>query len=163
METTAKKYEIRATSTNSDFESVQVRNAEDAATFAKQFYFDDIAIYESAFIMLLNRAHKVMGWAKISQGGTASTVLDKKIICKYAIDTLAEAVILIHNHPSDQHGRQQHDDGNKKRPRYFRRPIARPYHFDAVRGLFQLSGQLHDIARPHSMDLPGSEPPAGSK
>lgn len=101
METTAKKYEIRATATNSDFESVQVRNAEDAATFAKQFYFDDIAIYESAFIMLLNRAHKVMGWAKISQGGTASTVLDKKIICKYAIDTLAEAVILIHNHPSD--------------------------------------------------------------
>ena len=61
---------------------------------------DDINIYESFFIMLLNRANKVIGWAKISQGGVCNTIVDKKIICKYAIDTLANGVILVHNHPS---------------------------------------------------------------
>ncbi|MBR6641010.1 MAG: JAB domain-containing protein, partial [Clostridia bacterium] len=66
----------------------------------RNFYFDDINIYESFFIILLNRANKVIGWAKISQGGVCNTIVDKKIICKYAIDTLANGVILVHNHPS---------------------------------------------------------------
>ena len=50
--------------------------------------------------MLLDRKNNVTGWAKISQGGVAGTVVDLKIIMKYAIECLASNVIFVHNHPS---------------------------------------------------------------
>jgi DNA repair protein RadC len=48
----------------------------------------------------LNRANETIGYAKISQGGITGTYVDKKIIAKYIIDSLASGVILAHNHPS---------------------------------------------------------------
>ncbi len=56
--------------------------------------------YEEFWILLLNRANKVMSIQKISQGGVAGTVMDSKIIMKAAIDSLASSIILCHNHPS---------------------------------------------------------------
>lgn len=41
-----------------------------------------------------------MGYAKISQGGLSNTIIDIRLIAKYAIDVLAASVILVHNHPS---------------------------------------------------------------
>lgn len=52
------------------------------------------------FILLLNRANNTIGYAKISQGGVAGTVVDPKIIAKYAVEALASGVIICHNHPS---------------------------------------------------------------
>lgn len=83
-----------------EFKSVTINGATDAYNVIKEFYSDDIGIYESFFILLLNRANKTIGWAKISQGGVCGTVVDIKIICKYVVDSLASAVILAHNHPS---------------------------------------------------------------
>ena len=57
-------------------------------------------IYESVFILLLNRHNNTIGYAKISQGGVTGTVIDVKIIAKYIIDSLASGLILAHNHPS---------------------------------------------------------------
>lgn len=74
-------------------------SSEKAARFARQFYGEDIDIYESFFIILLASSGKVLGWAKISQGGTAMTVVDSKLVAKFAIDSLARAVICVHNHP----------------------------------------------------------------
>lgn len=85
---------------NSEFLRVQIKNSETSANYLKQFYFDDIEIFESFFILLLNRNNETIGYAKISQGGVAGTVIDTKIILKYVIDTLASAVVLCHNHPS---------------------------------------------------------------
>ena len=84
----------------SDFQKVKINTAEDAANFIRQFYQDDITIYESFFILLLNRSGKTIAYAKISQGGTCGTVVDTKIIAKYCIDSLAIGIILCHNHPS---------------------------------------------------------------
>lgn len=84
----------------SDFEQVSILSSADGAVYARKFYADDLSIYESSFIMLLNRCYRVIGWVKIGQGGVASTVVDVKLICKYAIDSLASGVILVHNHPS---------------------------------------------------------------
>ena len=84
----------------SDINKSKILSAKDAHEYVKQFYFDDINIYESFFIMMLNRANNVIGYAKISQGGTAGTVIDIKLIAKYAVDSLADSLILIHNHPS---------------------------------------------------------------
>lgn len=93
------RFELKAN--KSEFESVQITNSKQAAEFIRQFYGDDISIYESFFILLLNRTNKTIGYAKISQGGTAGTVVDFKIIAKYAIDSLASSIILAHNHPSN--------------------------------------------------------------
>jgi DNA repair protein RadC len=85
---------------DTDFEKIKVTNSKDCADYIKQFYSDDIEIYESCFILLLNRANYTIGYAKISQGGVAGTIVDVKIIAKYVIDSLACAVILAHNHPT---------------------------------------------------------------
>lgn len=68
--------------------------------FVRQFYGDDIVIYESAFILLLNRHFSPIGWAKISQGGISATVIDVKIVAKYIADTMAANFVFVHNHPS---------------------------------------------------------------
>ena len=68
--------------------------------FARKFYKEDIEIYESSFLVMLSPSGSVLGWAKISQGGTSSTVVDAKIVAKFAVDSMASAVILVHNHPS---------------------------------------------------------------
>ena len=98
MKKKAVKYSI--TAKKQDFEIIKVRSSEDAFNFAKEFYHEDILIYESAFIILLNQANNVTGYAKISQGGISQTLVDKRIIAKYAIDALSSAVIFVHNHPS---------------------------------------------------------------
>ena len=52
------------------------------------------------FAVYLNRVNNTIGWVKISQGGIAGTVVDNKLILKYAIECLASSIILVHNHPS---------------------------------------------------------------
>lgn len=56
--------------------------------------------HEAFWIVLLNRANRVITKRQISQGGVAGTVADPKIIFKIALEELASAVILAHNHPS---------------------------------------------------------------
>lgn len=84
----------------SEFAKAKIKTSKDGADFIRQFYSDDLEIYESFFILLLNRASNTIGYAKISQGGIIGTVVDVKIICKYVVDSLASGVILCHNHPS---------------------------------------------------------------
>lgn len=83
-----------------DFPKVKITTQQQCADFIRQFYSDDIEIYESFFLLMLNRNNSTTGFAKISQGGTTGTFVDVKIIAKYAVDNLASGVILAHNHPS---------------------------------------------------------------
>ena len=92
--------ELKAKKTPSNFEKVKIVSSKDAFKVIKQFYFDDIDIFESFFILCLNRNNQTIAYAKISQGGVTGTVVDIKLIAKYAIDCLASGVILAHNHPS---------------------------------------------------------------
>ena len=86
--------------TKTDIQKTKVTTSESASNVIRKFYFDDINIYESFFILLLNKANNTTGFAKISQGGTAGTCVDIKIIAKYAVESLSSAVIICHNHPS---------------------------------------------------------------
>lgn len=95
-----KAVEYSITAKKQDFEIVKVQSSNDASSFARKFYHEDILIYESAFIMLINRANNVIGYAKISQGGICGTQVDVRLIAKYAIDSLSVGVIFVHNHPS---------------------------------------------------------------
>ena len=93
-----KRFEIISNKTG--FISSKVITSQDAFNVIEQFYHSDIAIYESVFILLLDRSNNTIGYAKISQGGISGTVVDVKIIGKYIVDTLASGLILAHNHPS---------------------------------------------------------------
>jgi DNA repair protein RadC len=55
---------------------------------------------EHFYALLLNRANFVIKKQPISKGGTSATIADPKLIFKYAMDYLASAIILVHNHPS---------------------------------------------------------------
>ena len=56
--------------------------------------------YEEFWVLMLSRANRVKYRRCISQGGTAATVVDVKLLLKRAVDCLAEGIILVHNHPS---------------------------------------------------------------
>jgi DNA repair protein RadC len=56
--------------------------------------------HEEFWILLLNRANKVIHKQKTSQGGLSGTVTDSRIILKLALDYQASGIILCHNHPS---------------------------------------------------------------
>ena len=56
--------------------------------------------HEEFWILLLNRSNKIIDRKRISQGGVSGTVIDTKIILKFAIEQLASSIILCHNHPS---------------------------------------------------------------
>jgi DNA repair protein RadC len=83
-----------------NIKKVKITKSGDIDEYARQFYHDDIAIYESFFTVFLNSANNTIGWVKISQGGLMGTVVDERLITKYAIESLCVAVILCHNHPS---------------------------------------------------------------
>lgn len=57
--------------------------------------------HEEFWLLMLNRANRVIGKYKISQGGLSGTVIDTRIIMKKAIENLASTIIVCHNHPSD--------------------------------------------------------------
>ncbi|MCD4683387.1 MAG: DNA repair protein RadC [Bacteroidales bacterium] len=56
--------------------------------------------YEVFYILLLNRANKVIREIMISEGGLSGTVADPKKIFKIALEYNASGIILCHNHPS---------------------------------------------------------------
>jgi DNA repair protein RadC len=56
--------------------------------------------YEEFWILLLNKSNRLIKKVKISQGGVAGTITDVRIILQFAINHLASAMILFHNHPS---------------------------------------------------------------
>ena len=98
VQETPKLYEIKKINTN--FERKLITCSNDSEQFIRQFYFDDIDVYESFFLLLLDRSMHTIGYAKISQGGISATIVDPRLVAKYAIDSLASVVILAHNHPS---------------------------------------------------------------
>jgi len=71
--------------------------------------------HEEVWVLLLNRANKVLKKIQVSKGGVAGTVVDVRMIMKEAIDSLASAVILSHNHPSGNAQPSGDDDQITKR------------------------------------------------
>ena len=66
--------------------------------------------HEEFWILHLSRANRVMARECVSRGGTAATVVDKKIILKSAVNKLSSSIVLLHNHPSGNLIPSQQDD-----------------------------------------------------
>lgn len=79
-------------------ERPQIRSSKDAYHVLAPLIMD--LPHEEFWILLLNRANKVIGRERVSLGGVAGTVVDAKIIFRKALEMLASGIILCHNHPS---------------------------------------------------------------
>lgn len=55
---------------------------------------------ESAIAIFLDCTNRIIGYEVISIGTTEQSLIDKKMICRTAIELLAHSVIMVHNHPS---------------------------------------------------------------
>ena len=56
--------------------------------------------HEEFWVIYLNKKNELVKKLNISKGGIDGTIADTKIIFKHAIEQLASAIILCHNHPS---------------------------------------------------------------
>lgn len=56
--------------------------------------------HEEFWVLLMNRANRVIKKKRVSEGGVSGTVADPKIIFKLALEEMASGVIVAHNHPS---------------------------------------------------------------
>lgn len=104
-----KEKEIIVAEKNAEFQKAKITSSRDAADYIRQFYNTDIEIYESFFILLMNKSNNTIGFAKISSGGVAVCAVDVKLIAKFAVDTLSSSIILAHNHPSGNTQPSQND------------------------------------------------------
>ncbi len=57
---------------------------------------------ETAVAVFTNNASRIIGFETISVGTQHKCNLDVKVICRTAIDILADGVIIVHNHPTGE-------------------------------------------------------------
>ena len=76
----------------------QIRCSKDADDIFQPLLSD--LHHEEFWILFLNRSNRVIDRMKLSQGGISGTVTDVRIIMKKAVEFLASAIIVCHNHPS---------------------------------------------------------------
>lgn len=58
--------------------------------------------HEEFWVLLLNNSNKVIYKLQLSKGGLTQTIVDIRMLFKTALEHLATALILVHNHPSGQ-------------------------------------------------------------
>lgn len=58
--------------------------------------------HEEFWVLCLNNSNKVIHKFQLSKGGLTSTIVDLRMLFKTALEHLATAIILLHNHPSGQ-------------------------------------------------------------
>ena len=57
-------------------------------------------LYESFYVLFLNRANIIIGYRRFSFGGISGTVIDRRLIFAAALKCCATSIIVAHNHPS---------------------------------------------------------------
>lgn len=65
--------------------------------------------HEEFWVLLLNNSSKILYKLQLSKGGITQTVVDQRMLFKIALEHLATALILVHNHPSGQLNPSQDD------------------------------------------------------
>ncbi len=79
----------------------QVKSSKDAADALRAVY-PGMELREYFYILLLNRANRILGAYQVSMGGVSGTVVDPKLVFQAALKANSAAIILAHNHPSGQ-------------------------------------------------------------
>lgn len=79
---------------------IKVNSSDVVAKYAYDLYEDDIDIMETFFVIFVNNALNTIGYHMLSKGALTGTVVDNRLVGKYALETLATGIVLVHNHPS---------------------------------------------------------------
>lgn len=77
---------------------VKITCSSDAFEYLKPELLDQP--HEEFWLILLKRNNEVIRKVQVSRGGVSGTVVDPKVVFKNALDELASAIIMVHNHPS---------------------------------------------------------------
>jgi len=78
----------------------KVCGSRDVSEVLRRIWSPKLDHVEEFMVLCLNRANKVLGWAKVSQGDLSGTVADPKVIFQVVLKSNACSIILAHNHPS---------------------------------------------------------------
>ncbi|MCU0346337.1 MAG: DNA repair protein RadC [Saprospiraceae bacterium] len=79
-------------------ERPEIRGSRDAYQILAPLLLD--LPHEESWVLFLSKKNKVIGKTKLSVGGTDATVMDAKIVFRKALEGMAAAIIVAHNHPS---------------------------------------------------------------
>lgn len=108
MESVVKEYKLTYRPTKREAKTIK-----DAASAVEEFKNifdpDTLNLFESFYVVYLNNANRVKGYLRISDGGMSTTMADPKLILMGALDSLATAMIISHNHPSGNPTPSQED------------------------------------------------------
>ena len=77
-----------------------VASSRDAVDAFRDIWSNQMEHVEQFYILMINRANKVLGYTLIATGGVSATVVDPKIIFQAALKANASQIICAHNHPS---------------------------------------------------------------
>lgn len=97
-----------------NIEETPTLNTPDKVFATMRYHFADLQ-HEEFWAIYLNNAKRMISKIRISQGGVSATIVDPKIILRYAIENLATAIILVHNHPSGNLMPSREDDNQTER------------------------------------------------
>ena len=65
---------------------------------------------EEAHLLLMNQNYRLIKHVKLSQGGITETLMDIRLIMKYAVTNNATILTVVHNHPSENPRPSRVDD-----------------------------------------------------
>ena len=80
--------------------TAKITKSANIAEYIRPFFGPEIEVFESMYLITLNQGNNIVSVTKISQGGISGTVIDIRLVAKYALEGLATSIILAHNHPS---------------------------------------------------------------
>jgi DNA repair protein RadC len=88
-----------------------IKSSDDAFKIINEIFESDTFNWTESVVMLcLSRSNKIIGWRKISQGGTTASLIDGKVIFTLALNCVGTSgIILAHNHPSGNPNPSSHD------------------------------------------------------
>lgn len=79
---------------------IKLSSSRDAYEALRNLFEEQFDYVEYFYILLLNRANKILGFYQLSKGGLSGTIADPKCVFQVALKTCASSIILAHNHPS---------------------------------------------------------------
>lgn len=97
-----------------NIEETPTLNTPDKVFATMRYHFADLQ-HEEFWAIYLNNAKRMISKIRISQDGVSATIVDPKLILRYAIENLATAIILVHNHPSGNLMPSREDDNQTER------------------------------------------------
>ncbi|SDG67973.1 RadC-like JAB domain-containing protein [Pedobacter terrae] len=77
----------------------KITTSKNSEVIFRKYWLDDLNLYESSFLLLLNNGNNVLGLVKIGSGGVDCCPMDIYKVLQIALKCNATGIILAHNHP----------------------------------------------------------------